>query len=188
VLAAALTFAAAAAASPASPPTYILNGYTFGGLKGVNTTELEAKLKDKPGAHITQADIAVDQSILAKELEARHIPGHLFTGIAEKNRHVWVIFQVEHPGAALASLDKRTRHLDAQIFEGATHISASALAAATGLKKGDQLSPDKVNAARQAILAQYAKLMPGKAVSLKGKMRTKPDGTVTLTWIVGEPK
>jgi hypothetical protein len=187
-LAAVLTFGMAAAASPAHRPTFILNGYTFGGIKGVNTAELAARLKDKPGAHITQADIAVDQAILAKELQARHIEGQLFTGIAEKNRRVWVIFQVQHPGTILASLDKRTRHLEVQSFEGATRLSPRVLATATGLKKGDQLSPDKVNAARRAILAQYARLMPGKIISLKVKMRTMPDGAVTLTWILGEPK
>jgi hypothetical protein len=188
LLAAVLIVGAAESANGANPPIYILNGYTFGGVKGINTAELQAKLKDKPGARITRADIMIDQAILAKELQARHIDGRLFTGIAERNHRIWVIFQVEHPGPALANLDKRARRLDAQIFEGATRVSTIALAAATGLKKGDQLSPDNVNAARRAILAEYAKVMPGKVVSLKGKMRTRPDGEVTLTWVIGEPK
>jgi outer membrane protein assembly factor BamA len=185
---AAVALALAASADAAPAPSYVLNGYTFGGLKGVNTAELQAKLKDKPGAHITRADIEVDQSILAKELVARHIDGQLFTGIAEKNGRIWVIFQVEHPGTILQKLDKRNRRLDAENFQGATRVSPGVLAAATGLKKGDPISPDTVNAARHAILAQYAKVMPGKTVTLKGKIRTKPDGAVTLTWVITEPK
>jgi hypothetical protein len=30
--------------------------------------------------------------------------------------------------------------------------------------------------------------MPGKAPSIKGRMQSKADGEVTLTWIIGEPK
>jgi len=188
LLAAALATGAAVPASIAKGPHYILNGYSFQDMKGVNTAELEAKLKDKKGAHITEADIIADQALLAKELQARHIQGQLFTGLAEKDGRVWVIFDLQHPEAQLAKLDKRVRYLETQNFEGASRIPASALAAATGLRKGDHLSPEKLNAARRTILDLYAKSMPGKTVSLKINMRTKADGEVTLTWMIGEPK
>lgn len=80
------------------------------------------------------------------------------------------------------------RRLKGQNFEGAFRISANVLDAAIGLKKGDQLTPEKVNAARRTILDMYAKCMPGQVLSLKCKMQTTVEGLVTLTWIIDEPK
>src|SRR5437763_13283201 len=79
------------APAKAAEQSYILNGYTFGGLNDVNTQALEAKFKHHKGARITQADVAVDAAILARELKAQHIEGHLFATFAEKKGHVWVI-------------------------------------------------------------------------------------------------
>jgi len=188
LLAAALTLGAVTAASAGQTRVYILNGYTFGGMPGVNTGELAAKLKDQEGARVTQADIAVDSAIVAKELQAQHIPGRLFTSLAEKHGRVWVIFDLQDPVRMTPSFWTSARRLKTQNFEGASRISASALAAATGLKPGDTLSREKINVARQAILALYAKSVPGKAPSLKGKMQGTAAGDVNLTWIVGEPK
>ena len=188
LLAATLAVGAAMAAGAAKAPTYILSGYSFGPIPGVNTVELEAKLKHKEGERITSADIAADRAIIAKELEARHIKGRLFTSLAEKRGRVWVIFDLLDPDRPTAHLGKPAGHLKSQNFEGASRISAGDLAAATGLKQGDQLWPEKINAARQAIVALYAKSMPGKAISLKARMQTAADGEVTLTWIIAEPQ
>jgi outer membrane protein assembly factor BamA len=180
----AAAFAAIALASHAAhAPTYILNGYSLSGIPGVKAAELEAKLKHKPGDRITDADVNADQAILAKELKARHIGGELYATVAEKHGRVWIIFDLLNTPQATGP-----RTLEAQNFEGASHISAGALAAATGLKKGDPLSPQKINAARRAILALYAKSAPGKPLTLKGKMQVKPGGKVTLTWVINEPR
>jgi hypothetical protein len=176
-----------ATASAAKAPVYILNGYSFGKMPGVNTAELEAKLKEKAGARITQADIAADEAIIAKELRARHVPGRLFTSLAEKHGRVWIIFDLIDTNRPTGAFGK-PRNLDMQKFEGATRISAGALAAATGLKQGEPLSQEKLGSARKAIAAAYAKAMPGRVVTIKGKMQIKPDGKVTLTWIIGEPQ
>ncbi len=184
----ALGLGAATAASAAKAPVYILNGYSFGGLPlGVDTAELTAKFKDQEGAHITRADVDADQAILAKELQARHIGGQLFSTIAEKHGRVWIIFDLLHPERSAANFLTTPHYLKVQNFEGASRISASSLAAATGLKPGDRLPPAKIDAARQAIVAAYAKALPGKPLSLKGKMQTAPSGAVVLTWIIGEP-
>jgi outer membrane protein assembly factor BamA len=188
LLAALLTAGAAVAANADNMPTYILNGYSFGGIPGVNTEELVAKFKHKPGARITRADVAADEVILGNELRARGIEGNLFATLAEKHGRVWVIFDLQDPNRPAAHPGKPGRHLEVQEFEGASRISASALAAATGLKTGDLLSPEKVNAAREAILALYGKRMPGQMPSLKGKLQIRPDGKARLTWIIGEPK
>lgn len=187
LLMAALIASGAVSANATKAPTYILNGYSFGGMRNLNTAELEAKLKDKPGARITESNIVADKTIVARELEARHIKGRLFASIAENNGRVWVIFDLLHPESRMMTFSPN-RHLEAQNFEGASHISADALIAATGLKKGELLSPEKVNAARRAILAEYARFMPGRVASLKVRMRIRPDGEVTLTWIISEPK
>ena len=188
LLAATLTALAAMAAGAANAPSYIFSGYSFGPIPGVNTAELEAKLTHKAGDRITSADVAADGAILAKELEARHIHGRLFTSTAEKHGHVWIIMDVQDPDHPNAHLGKPAGHLKSQNFEGASRISAGDLAAATGLKQGDQLWPEKIRAAREAIVAAYAKSVPGKAITLKARMQTQADGDVTLTWIIGEPQ
>jgi outer membrane protein assembly factor BamA len=172
-------------AAPASAPkirTYILNGYSFTGVHGVNAAEMEAKLKHHEGARITRADAAADGALLAKELKARHIPGQLFTTLAENNGRVWVIFDLLNTDD-----DSSVGNLKSQDFNGVSHVSAISLAAATGLKKGDKLTRQKLIAARRAIVLAYAKSMPGKKISLKAKLQRKL-GEVTLTWIIGEPK
>ncbi|MEO8926746.1 MAG: POTRA domain-containing protein [Caulobacteraceae bacterium] len=185
-MAATLIVGAVTAASAAHVRSYILNGYSFGGFPGVNTDELAAKLKDQEGARVTQADISVDEAILTKELQARHIEGRLFTSIAEKHGRIWIIFDLQNPGGQMARFWKAGHHLKAENFEGASRVSTSDLAAATGLKEGDLLSREKIDAARQAILALYAKSMPGKVVSVRGRMQSNGQGELTLTWMITE--
>jgi hypothetical protein len=188
LLAVALTVGAAMAAGAAKAPTYIFIGYSFGPIPGVNTAELEAKLTHKAGDRITPADVHADQLIVADELRARHLEGRLFASIAEKHGRVWIIFDLIKPPKLMGNFGDSPHHLESQSFEGESRLSASALAAATGLRPGDPLSPEKMLAARQAIAAAYAKAMPGKLSSLKARMQIAPDGGVTLTWIVGEPQ
>src|SRR5690348_2496577 len=92
MLAAALTVGASIAAGTHKAPTYILNGYGFGRLPGVNTAELEAKLKHKAGERVTEADMNVDQAIVQKEVDAHHLKGVIVATFAEKKGRVWVIF------------------------------------------------------------------------------------------------
>ena len=188
LLAATLTALAAMAAGAANAPSYIFSGYSFGPIPGVNTAELEAKLTHKAGDRITPADVDADRAVIAKELEARHIPGRLYTSLAEKHGHVWIIMDVLDPAHPNAHLGKPAGRLKSQNFEGASSIPAGDLAAATGLKPGDRLWPEKIEAGREAIVAAYAKAMPGKAISLKARKQTGADGEVTLTWIIGEPR
>jgi outer membrane protein assembly factor BamA len=181
-------FVAASVVAGASGAThYIFNGYSLSGVKGVDAQVLEAKLKHKPGARVTQADIAEDEAIVLKEVKAHHLEGHLFTTFAEKKGRLWVIFDLLNPRKR-DFFSKIARHVEAQHFEGALRISASALSTATGLRPGDLLTPDKINAARRRILAAYAKSVPGKTVSIVCKMQTKPDGRATLIWVIHEPR
>jgi hypothetical protein len=173
------------AASPAPTPSYILNGYSFGPMPAVNTAEIEAKLRHKPGARITNADVAAEETIVERELKARHVQGRLFASTAVKRDRVWIIFDL---------VQEPVRVLESQSFVGASHASPEALARASGLTPGTSLSVEKLNAARRSILAAYAKVMPGKSITLKLRMETrlslKPRTVpkARLTWIIGEPK
>ena len=163
---------------------YTLLGYNLHGIHGVDQDALAAKLKHKPGDRITRQDIKDEAAIIEKALQAQHVQGHLFTTMAERNGRVWIIFDLlNNP----ASVFRQHHQLVAQHFEGATRVSADALSKASGLKPGDTLSPDTLNAARRGIVAAYAKVAPGKAVGITGKMQAKPDGTAVLTWIIHEP-
>ena len=184
LMALALAAGSIPAASNASPPTFILDGYKFSQpIPGVSTADLEGKLRHKPGARVTEADIDVDAAILAKELGARHIGGEIATGLAEKHGHVLVVFGYRNVP------EPPTRHLESQNFQGESRISASALIAASGLKNGMVLVPKNINAARGRILALYAKTMPHKSIDLKCKVQIRrSNGNVMLTWMISEPK
>jgi hypothetical protein len=179
-------FAAGAvmAANAASTPSYILNGYSFGPMPGVNTADIEAKLPYKPGARIKVADVAAEEAIVERELRARHVQGRLFASTAVKRGRVWIIFDL---------VQEPRRVLESQTFVGASHLSPQVLAKATGLTPGASLSITKLNAARRSILAVYGKVMPGKPITLKLRMQTrlslKPQSVpeTRLTWIIGEP-
>lgn len=186
VIAAALTMLAPSLAqSAAKPKTYILIGYSWSGLHGaVDTKALEAKLGRKEGARITNSDIAADAQIVGAELKARHAHGKLFTTLAEKHGHVWIIFDLLDPDAPIRRFWQAPRHLTAQSFQGGGGIPTSDLAAATGLKPGDLLSPEKMAAARRAIIEVYAKALPAKAVTVRGKLQGKETGDLALTWVI----
>jgi len=172
-----------ASACRAAEPTYILKGFRLSGVPGVNPDELIGKLKDKAGDRITDADINADQTAVSNELKARHIKGQLFTTIAEKQGHVWVLFDFQQ-----LDLSPSTPRFEAEAFTGNARISSSALAAATGLKPGDPLPVEKVNAARAAILQAYQTAMPGAKVGLRLKLRRRVDGMSRLEWVIVEPK
>jgi outer membrane protein assembly factor BamA len=183
----AMLFAASiAAVSADGAKHYIFDGYSLSGVKGIDAHALEAKLKHKLGARVTRADIAEDEAIVLKEAKAHHLEGHLFTTFAEKKGHLWVIFDLLNPRPR--DVFSKPHHFEAQRFEGATRIPASTLSAATGLRSGDLLSPEKINGARRAILAAYAKSVPGKTINVVCRMQTKPDGKATLTWVIREPQ
>jgi outer membrane protein assembly factor BamA len=167
----------------AAEKTFILNGFRLSGVPGINPDELTDKLKDKPGDRITGANINADQAFIADALKARHIKGQLFTTIAEKKGRVWILFDFQQ-----LDLTPATPLFEAQDFTGNVKLSSAALAAATGLKPGDALPVEKVNAARAAILGAYQKALPGAKVGLRLKLRRRVDGASRLEWVVVEPK
>jgi hypothetical protein len=93
MLAGAANAVAAPPNKPEAPePTYILNGFRLSGVKGVNPDDVIAKIKDKAGAKVTEADLKADVATVGAELKARHIEGQLAASMAEKNGRVWILF------------------------------------------------------------------------------------------------
>jgi outer membrane protein assembly factor BamA len=185
VLAATLAASSVPAAAVAeAAPSYILNGYRLSGVNGVDQDALVATLTHKEGDRITDADIAADTKMLGDALKALHIEGQLFATTAEKNGRVWILFDFQYPPTA----EHERRWLGSQIFDGNVKISSAALEAATGLKPGEDLPVERINAAREAILQAYKKAEPHADVHVGGKLRITPDGKVELTWHVTEPK
>ncbi len=172
-------------APPAAPRTYILNGFRLSGVKGVDPDALVARLKDKEGARVTEADIVADTKALGVDLKARHIDGQLFTTMAEKNGRVWVLFDFKSNDAAPG---EATRRVASQNFEGDKTISGAALETATGLKPGDALPDSRLRAAAQAIIGAYHAAMPAAHVKVKARMKTTQDGKVTINWLIDEGK
>ena len=180
----------AAAHNGAAPAgrTYVLDGFRLSGVEGLDQDALVATLTEKPGDRITEADIAADAKTLGEKLKARHIQGELFATIAEKKGRVWVLFDFQYPQAGPTASNRERRRLGSQAFEGNARLSVGALEAATGLKQGEDLPVERINAAREAILAAYKKAVPGEDVRVGGQIRVTPDGEVALTWRIAEPK
>src|SRR5579863_4892832 len=111
LLFAAMTIGATMPAGVAHERKYILNGYSFGRMPGVNTAEVEAKLKPKAGGLITEAQVDADQAIVQKEIEARHLKGQIIATTAEKKGRVWIIFDLLDLPTVPAH---RVRHLESQ--------------------------------------------------------------------------
>jgi len=172
----------------AAPQNYILNGYRLSGVKGIDQDALVAKLPHHAGERITEADIKADTATISAALKAQHIEGQLFATMAEKNGRVWVLFDFQYPQPGQFSPVHQRRWLGSQIFDGNVKISSATLEAATGLKPGEYLPVERLNAARQAILLAYKKAAPGADVHVAGKMRITPQGKVELIWHVTEPK
>jgi len=191
LLAAALVASCPALAQVApapAPHAYILNGYRLSGAKGVDEDAMIAKLPHHAGERITEADIKADTATLGATLKAQHIDGQLFATMAVKNGRVWVLFDLQNLQVQQSSPVAQRRWLGSQIFDGNSKISSAALQSATGLKPGDDLPVERLNAARQAIIEAYRKAAPGADVHVGGKMHITPEGKVEVTWHITEPK
>lgn len=173
--------------APTRAPEYVLDGYRFEGIAPKVSAGLVAGFKHHAGARVREEDIKADVDILAKELHAQHITGRLFTGMAEGNGHLVVFFQLVDTNPAGAKF-WTSHHLVSQEFEGLTGVPAGILARISGLKTGDLLSPEKVEAARRALLAEAKKLDGHNRLTLKVRIQSKPPDKAALTWIFGESK
>jgi outer membrane protein assembly factor BamA len=178
--------AACLAAAPALAQPYTLDKVEINGLQSADPSALRAQLKDQPGAKVTTSDIIGDQDQLEKLLEAQHIGGAIKTSLRNKhNGHVDVIFDVADKGVVKPVVTTVAPKLKQEIFIGNAKLTNDDLQAASGLKPGDELSNEKIQAAQLAIQAAYKKANVGceiaGAVSQNG-------GDTTITWTIKETK
>ncbi len=172
--------AAAPAGEKPVEPTYILRGFRLSGAKGVDQDALTDSLKQKPGDKITGADIDADTKAIGAALKARHIEGRLFATVAEKDGRAWVLFDFQP-----AELPPKRVFVE-QSFEGNSKVSDKVLAAATGLKPGDEASDARLNRAEQAMEAAYTQKAPGVRIHIGGRLRTTKTHQLTVHWVITE--
>ena len=174
---------AAAADTPAAPKSFILRGFRLSGAKGVDQDALVDSLKQKPGDRMTDADIDADTAILGAALKAHHLEGKLFATLAARpDGRAWVLWDFQPAPPPVV------RHFIGQTFTGNTKLSDAALAAAIGLKPGDELPIERLKAAQQAIIDAYAKAVPGTTLQFKVKVRSTATGQVMVNWTIIESK
>lgn len=180
--------AIAAAPGAQAATTYKLDKIEINGVKSVPQDQLLAGLKDHPGAIVATSDLMADQDALTKELEAAHVVGGVKTSLRNKNNgHIDLIFDVDDQGVQAPKVVTVAPKLGQQIFVGNTTIPADDLAAATGLKPGDELSDAKIQAAEADILAEYKKHSKTVGAQISGSVKQNGD-KADVTWTIVENK
>jgi outer membrane protein assembly factor BamA len=179
--------AIAAAPGAQAASTYKLDKIEINGVKSVPLDQLLAGLKDHPGDKVATSDLLADQDALTKELEAAHVVGGVKTSLRNKNNgHIDLIFDVDDQGVQAPKVVTVAPKLGQQIFVGNNSVPSDDLAAATGLKPGDELSDAKIQAAEADILAEYKKVNKASA-QISGSV--KQNGQVAdVTWTIVESK
>ena len=78
--------------------------------------------------------------------------------------------------------------LDAEIFDGNVVLSTDTLAAASGLKPGDDLSNEKIAAAEQAIKAAYDASKQPVSALITNENKPVAGGKYDVIWHITETK
>jgi outer membrane protein assembly factor BamA len=179
----------ALSAAPAAhaATTYKLDKIEINGVKSVPVDQLVAGLKDHPGDKVQTSDLLADQDALTKELEAAHVVGGVKTSLRNKNNgHIDLIFDVDDQGVQVPKVVTVAPKLGQQIFVGNNTVSSDDLAAATGLKPGDELSDAKIQAAEADIIAEYKKVSKSGA-QISGSVKQNGE-RADVTWTIVETK
>ena len=185
LLAAALLLAAAPAFADSKP--HKLDSVHITGARSVPVENLEAALQEKPGDMVTTDQIVADREAISAVLGKANVGGSIKTRITTlSNSHIQVVFQIEDQGVSAPVVNHVLPKLDHQIFVGNKKLDADTLAAASGLKPGDQLSNDKITAAQAAISAAYKRAKVN--ASIGGDPVQLPNGLVQITWTIKETK
>jgi len=186
----ALLLGATLLAAPAAwaDTTYNVAKVTIVGSKTVPNDKLYAVVQEHPGQKVTVNDIIADRDAISKVLEDAHVGGAVKPSVKTTGTKSEIIFTIEDQGVQAPIVTKVAPKLDAEIFDGNTSISSDKLAAASGLKPGDDLSNEKITAAEQAIVATYkaAKLPVG--ISINGENKVIGNGKVDVYWHIVETK
>ncbi len=161
---------------------------TITGNKSVPTDQLMAVVQEHPGSKVTVNDIIADRDAISKVLENAHVVGSVVPSVKTQGTKSEVVFTVNDGGVQAPVVTKVAPKLDAEIFDGNVSIPTETLAAASGLKPGDDLSDDKIKAAEASIFATYkaAKLPVG--VQISGENKRLDNGKYDVLWHITETK
>jgi outer membrane protein assembly factor BamA len=174
------------------PPTvYHLLGFGLSGTHRINTDALIATLPQHKGDVITSADINADVDKIHQALKAAHVHGDMTTATMEKEgpgHWVWIIWDVHLMDALTGTPQRGPRHFESQIFTGNTKLNDAALVEATDLHTGEILEDGRISDARTGIEQAYDKVLPGADVQARAKITVKKDSSVSINWIIKEPK
>jgi hypothetical protein len=190
----------ALAAGPAlADQTYKLDKIEINGVKSVSVTDLKAGLSEKAGDTVTVDQIKADQDILLKELEKQNVTGGVKTSLRNKNNgHIDIIFDVNDTGIQKPEVKTVTRLVDPkmgrELAAGNTVLTTDQIIEAAGLKEGDVMTKESLQAAAQRIVDVFNKTLTrhGKQATLKLDIATAPTAgksdELDLTWKMTEGK
>jgi outer membrane protein assembly factor BamA len=193
---------AASAAPPASTagkhadakagPVYHLLGFSLSGSKRIDPDAIIATLPQHEGDPITRDQIKQDADQVRAILKKRHIHGDMTTAILEqegkKGHQIWVIWDIQLTDPLSFVPLRHPRHFASQTFTGNTALTTDQLTAIAGLHAGDLMRDGKLSDVRTTIEQAYDKALPGKDVTVKGKVKLKKDDTIVIDWQITEPK
>jgi outer membrane protein assembly factor BamA len=170
----------------AADATYKIDQVIITGNKALATDALLSKVPFHHGQKVPQSQVAgAAQAILqaynavstvSVEIDVKLNPNKAL------NAYNAVFALTETPAAIVET--KVAPKLHALVFDGNTKIDSDTLAAALGVKPGDDLSNDKVKAMQVAIVAQYAAKKVNVAVS--GENKKNDDGSYDVLWHITE--
>jgi outer membrane protein assembly factor BamA len=186
----ALLLGAALLAAPAAwaDTTWTLNKVIITGNTSVPTDKLMAVVQEHPGAKITVSDIQADRDAISKVLEDAHVLGAVQPTMKAVGQKVNIIFAIDDQGVHAPTVTHVSPKLDAEIFEGNAAIPTDKLTAASGLKVGDDMTNEKIQAAQAAILAYYKAAKLPLGVNIAGETKVVGDAKVDVIWHITETK
>ena len=169
--------------------TYTVDKITITGSKTVPTAKLLAATQEHAGSQVTTADIVADQDAISKVLAANNVVGGIKTSmVSHPKNHIVVMFVIDDKGAQAPVVTTVAPKLHLEIFDGNKSIDSDKLAAAAGLKPGDDLTDQKISAAQQAIVTVYKAAKLPLSLKVSGETRAVSAGKVDVLWHVVETK
>jgi len=177
-----------AAPSAWAETTYTVSKVTIVGNTSVPTAQLLAVVQEHPGSKVTVNDIIADRDAISKVLETAHVVGSVKPSIKTQGAKSEVVFTVDDQGVQAPVVTKVAPKLDQEIFVGNASIPSDTLAAASGIKPGDELSNEKIAAAQQAIFNTYKTAKLPVSVSISGENKAVPGGKYDVIWHITETK
>lgn len=184
--AAAGLFSLSLATSALAEATYKISKIAIMGNQAVSTDVLLSKISTKPGTRVPVAQVATDTQALKDAYANVPVDVNIASSLQPDKGGAYIAqFVITETKSAAPVVTKVAPKLHELIFRGNHKLSTEVLAAAAGVKPGDDLSNDKITAMQQAIVGAYkaAKKLP---VSVDGENQRRDDGSYDVIWNIDE--